>query len=315
MRADFETGLAMIESKGFPSSRQRQLGLFSGILSGALYGGMVFLIHMAAGRVPASEITFLRALCAVICLLPFVLRRGREWFGGRSVLLWIRSVVGALSVLCLAWNLQHTSVGFANTLFNLAPIFVVVLGIVAGQETFRLGRFVNVVLVVIASAIFWYGSRGEVSVRVWAVGLVGMCAASIAYAMLKSLPNLWSPLDITWCLNLATIPVALLFKHGHWGTPTGNAVILLLLICVLSLVGNALCNLSFKYIELSTATALIPSAIIWGVLFDMGSHTFPPVQGVIGCLLYVGAILGLTVKPRKTVDASLLDGASATLEP
>lgn len=294
------------KSPPLPLISQRQFGLLSGMLSGALYGGMIFLIHMAAGKVPASEITFLRSICAVICLLPFVLRHGKQWLGRRSVLLWIRSVVGALSVLCLAWNLQHTSVGFANTLFNLAPIFVVILGILGGQEPFKFGRFLNIVLVVVASAIFWYGSRAHVSLTVWAVGLGGMCAASIAYAMLKSLPSLWNPLDITWCLNLATMPVALLFKHGPWVTPSGNAGVLLALICTFSLAGNALCNLSFKYLELSTATALIPSAIIWGVLLDMGSHTFPAIQGVIGCLLYLGATIGVAVKPQKGSDPSPL---------
>lgn len=278
---------------------RRILGVLSGVISGACYGGMVFLIHLAAGGVPASEITFLRAICAVICLLPFVLRHGKQWVGRRSIVLWIRSVVGALSVLCLAWNLQHTSVGFANTLFNLAPIFVLVLGILARQETFHIGRFVNIVLVVLASAIFWHGSRADVSLAVWAVGLGGMCAASIAYVMLKSLPSVWNPIDITWCLNLATMPVALLFKHGPWVTPLGNARLLVVVICALSLLGNALCNMSFKYLELSTATALIPSAIIWGVILDMGIHTFPPVQGIIGCLLYLGATIGLAIKPHK----------------
>lgn len=275
----------------------RILGLLSGAISGACYGGMVFLIHMTAGRAPASEITLLRAVCAVAVLFPFVIRHGRLWLRRDSLLLWTRSVIGALSVLCLAWNLQHTSVGFANTLFNLAPILVVVLGALAGQEKLRLGRFLNVVLVVVASAVFWHGSRAEVSLLVWVVGLGGMCAASIAYAMLKSLPSVWNPFDITWCLNLATIPVALAFKHGPWILPARAIGLLLVAICLLSLIGNALANLSFRYLELSTATALIPSAIIWGVLLDMGSHAFPAVQGVVGCILYVAATVMLAAKP------------------
>jgi drug/metabolite transporter (DMT)-like permease len=276
---------------------RRQFGLLSGIVSGACYGGMVFLIHLIAGRAPASEITLLRAICAVAVLFPFVMRHGRLWIRRDSLLLWTRSVIGALSVLCLAWNLQHTSVGFANTLFNLAPIVVVVLGALAGQERLRLGRFLNVVLVVVASAVFWHGSRTNVSMLVWIVGLSGMCAASVAYAMLKSLPSVWKPFDITWCLNLATIPVALAFKNGPWIVPAGARGLLLAAICILSVAGNALANLSFRYLELSTATALIPSAIIWGVLLDMGSHTFPAVQGILGCLLYVIATVMLAAKP------------------
>jgi drug/metabolite transporter (DMT)-like permease len=286
-------------SSGREGHVSRFIGLASGIASGACYGGMVFAIHKTTGNAPAAEITFLRAICGVVALLPFVMRHGRRWLQRSSVLLWMRSAIGALSVLCLAWNLQHTSVGFANTLFNLAPIFVVVLGAFAGQEKLRLDRFLNILLVVVASAIFWHGSRAEVSAVVWLVGLSGMCAASISYVMLKSLPSLWSPLDITWCLNLATIPVALLFKNGPWILPVGNIGYLLGSICVLSVAGNALANLSFRYLELSTATALIPSAIIWGVLLDMRYHAFPPIQGIAGCLLYLVAVVQLAANPSK----------------
>jgi len=280
-----------------PAHSRRGFGLMSGIVSGACYGGMVFLIHITVGGAPASEITFLRALCAVVILLPFIARHGSLWFERSSILLWTRSVVGAISVLCLTWNLQHTTVGFANTLFNLAPIFVVLLGAMWGQETLTLSRFVNIVLVVLASTLFWYGSRPEVNVVIWAVGLGGMCAAAFAYSALKSLPSAWTPLDITWCLNFATLPVALLFKHGPWIVPIGKIGVLLGAICALSLVGNALANVSFQHLELSTATALIPSAIIWGVFLDMIQDKFPAVQGIAGCLLYLVATIRLAKKP------------------
>ncbi|MDP9049489.1 MAG: hypothetical protein M3O31_02030, partial [Acidobacteriota bacterium] len=186
-----------------------------------------------------------------------------------------------------------------------------VLGALAGQERLTVGRFLNVALVVVASAIFWHGSRADVNAMVWFVGLSGMCAASIAYAMLKSLPSMWKPFDITWCLNLATMPVALSFKHGPWITPVGSIGLLLGAICALSVVGNALANLSFRYLELSTATALIPSAIIWGVLFDVGNHTFPEVQGIVGCLLYVLATAMLAARPPTTGTLAIIEPVSA----
>jgi drug/metabolite transporter (DMT)-like permease len=303
----------MFHTRLASSVSRRQIGLISGIASGACYGGMIFLIHIMAGRAPASEITFLRAISAVVTLLPFIVRHGRRWLERKALLLWFRSLVGAVSVLCLAWNLQHTSVGFANTLFNLAPILVVMLGAKWGQERLEPGRFASMILVVLASVLFWHGSRSEAGVVIWAVGLSGMCAAAVAYSLLKSLPSFWNPFDITWCLNLATVPVALLFKHGSWVVPAGNVALLLGVICVLSIVGNALANLSFRYLELSTATALVPSAIIWGVLLDVGQHNFPPIQGVAGCLLYLVATIHLATRPPTPVLPSVLSVAPTGL--
>jgi hypothetical protein len=76
--------------------------------------------------------------------------------------------------------------------------------------------------------------------------------------------SVWEPLA-TWCFSLATIPVALGFSFNSACTlPNGQALWLVAAVCVLRLVGNARANLSSRYLELSTATALIPSAISGG---------------------------------------------------
>jgi drug/metabolite transporter (DMT)-like permease len=293
----------MTQINSSPANPQRRLGLISGVASGACYGGMSFLIHITLGKAPASEVAFLRAICAVVVLLPLIVRHGKQWLGRNSLLLWIRSGIGAISVLCFTWNLQHTSVGFANTLFNLAPIFVVLLGASWGQEKLTAARFVPIILVVLASTLFWHASRPEVNALVWVVGLGGMCAAAVAYSLLKTLPTFWSPFDITWCLNLATLPVALLFKHGLWIIPLGKVGLFLGAICTLGLIGNALANLSFRHLELSTATALVPSFIIWGVLLDISEHKFPAVQGIAGCVLYLAATIRLIIRPATSAPS------------
>jgi drug/metabolite transporter (DMT)-like permease len=277
----------------------RTWGLLSGIISGLCVGVTLYWIHSIAGKVPASEVAFVRAISAVFILLPLAMRHGWTWIGRKSSLLWIRSGLGAVSVLCLIWNLQHTSVGFANTLFNFAPILVVILGYKAGQEKPDAGRFIEVFLVVVASVLFWHASRSHTSVLVWTVGLCGMCSAAISYVMLKELPRAWTSWDITWCLNVVTLPLTFLFKRGPWIAPVGHSGLVLVLICAFGLLGNALAYASFRYLELSTATALVPSSIIWGVLLDMGEHNFPAVQGIAGCLLYLAATIKLAIAPRK----------------
>ena len=135
---------------------------------------------------------------------------------------------------------------------------------------------------------------------VWIVGLLGMCAAAIAYAILKILPLKWNTFDITWSLSLATLPVALLFKLGPWVAPSGTAVATLIAICALSIAGSALLNLSFRYLELSTATSLAPSAIIWGVLIDTLEHNHPAWQAIAGCSLYLFAMVLLIIAKPTT---------------
>jgi drug/metabolite transporter (DMT)-like permease len=47
-------------------------------------------------------------------------------------------------------NLQHTSVGFAYTLFNLAPLLVIPFGAWLGHESFNKGKAFTTFLVVLA---------------------------------------------------------------------------------------------------------------------------------------------------------------------
>jgi drug/metabolite transporter (DMT)-like permease len=280
-------------------------GLLAGIASAACSGGMIFAIHGCAGLVSSSEITFIRAVSTVIVLFPFVSAKGDSFLSPAGFVIWFRSSIGAVSVLSIAWNLQHTSVGFAYTLFNFAPLLVILFGAWLGHEALDRNKTLTILLVVLASAVFWYASRFETGPAVWIVGLSGMCAAAGAYALLKSIPNVFSAIDVTWALSFATIPVALIVKRGPWLLPTGRAAVLVGVICTLSMVSNILANVSFRILPLSMATAIVPSAIIWGVMLDMFHHDFPPVHGAFGCLLYLLATIRFATK-RRTSTASAL---------
>ena len=208
-------------------------------------------------------------------------------------------MVGAVSILALAWNLQHTTVGFAYTLFNLAPFMVVLFGAWLGHEQISRSRFLTIGLVVLASVAFWHASRFEAGIKVWFVGIIGMSAAAGAYALLKSIPKAFSTFHITWALSVTTLPVALAFKNGPWLVPSGRGAVYVVLICGLSLMSNVLANVSFRILPLSMATALVPSAIIWGVLLDLTDEDVPPLQGIFGCLLYLLAICHMGFLARR----------------
>jgi drug/metabolite transporter (DMT)-like permease len=273
-------------------SRWRR-GVICGALSSLCYGTLLFLIHALAESVSSQEIAGIRAFTTILLLLPIVARHKGTLFGKKALTLWVFSIVAAISVFCFTWNLQHTTVGLANTLFNIAPFCILMLGVISRRERIEWRRGGSVVLVVLASILFWHGSRTEAGWLIWSVGLGGMCAASIAYMMLKTLPARWSALDKSWAASVAVIPVVWCFNQSPWLIPSRDACWKLVGLCILGVIANALENMSFQYLDLATATAFIPSSIIWGVLLDMKHRNFPPWQGFGGCLLYLVAIVTL----------------------
>jgi drug/metabolite transporter (DMT)-like permease len=270
-----------------------RMGLIYGTFSSLCYGTLLFLIHALAESVTSQEIAGMRAFTTILLLLPIVARHKGTLFGKKAVTLWVFSIVAAISVFCFTWNLQHTTVGLANTLFNIAPFCILMLGVMSRRERIEWRRSGSVVLVVLASILFWHGSRTEAGWLIWGVGLGGMCAASIAYIMLKTLPAQWSALDKSWSASVAVLPVVWCFNQSPWLIPSRDACWKLAGLCILGVVASALENMSFQYLDLATATAFIPSSIIWGVLLDMKQHNFPPWQGFGGCLLYLVAIATL----------------------
>jgi drug/metabolite transporter (DMT)-like permease len=271
----------------------RQIGLLCGTCSSLCYGTLLFLIHSLADSVSPQEIAGIRALTTILLLLPIVIRHKWALFGKGALTLWTFSTLAAISVFCFTWNLQHTTVGLANTFFNIAPLLILAVGVLSRRERLEWRKASAVFLVVLASLLFWHGSRGHSAWIVWGVGIGGTCAASIAYVMLKFLPAKWSALDKSWSAGVAVLPVVWCFNQSPWVVPDGAGFWRLVGLCLLGLFASGLENLSFQYLDLATATAFIPSSIIWGVLLDMKHHNFPPLQGFGGCLLYFVAVVTL----------------------
>jgi drug/metabolite transporter (DMT)-like permease len=262
-----------------------------GLASSACYGVMFYLVHRSVSTLPATEIVFIRACVSVLVLSPYAYRDWRAMVSRASSALWLRSITTELSTICFTWNLQHTSVGFANAIYNIAPLLVLMLAWLTRSERPRLTRLFDFLLVVSGSFLFWSASSMSIGVGyVWIVGLLGALFATFSQLLLKRAVVRWSPGTLAWSMNLAGIPATLSLRHKPWVVPDHHAFISILLICTLSLFAQILFAISFKRLPGSTASALVPSSIVWGVLLDILRGGFPSEEGLAGCLLYIAGI-------------------------
>ncbi len=95
---------------------------------------MSFVVHSYSGKLPATEVIFFRSVFALVVLGPFAFRDRRKLLSRSANLLWLRSLLGAVSILSFTWNLQHTSIGLASVLFNVAPLGVMLFAWVPDLE-------------------------------------------------------------------------------------------------------------------------------------------------------------------------------------
>jgi drug/metabolite transporter (DMT)-like permease len=281
---------------------------------------MAFLIHVWGGVLPPTEIVFFRALFALVTLGPFAFRDRNRLVSKDAMVLWLRSIVGAVSGLCFTWNLQHTSVGLANVLFNLAPLGVIVFGWISRSEKPALSKMVCLVLVVSGSFIFWFNSQTTAPALVLAVGLGGALAAAASYTALKHASMRWNPLTLAWAFSFAGFPVSLIFKNGAWVPLRLNVGLGLLSIVFLATLTQILLALSFKWADLSIATAIIPSSMGWGVALDVASGEPAGGKQIVGCLVYLLGTVRLVTRRshQKQIEFNpshaILDGGDTSVQ-
>jgi drug/metabolite transporter (DMT)-like permease len=284
------------------TSRLRTYGVLAGLLSAIAYGAMSGIVHSYGVALPSTEIIFCRAVFALIVLVPFAWRDKGRLVSGSSVILWARSGFGAVSILCFTWNLQHTSIGLANVLFNIAPLAVISLAWVTGAKPLSTFQSICLLLVALGGGVFWSGEYGAVA-PVLFVGIIGALAAGASYTALGRAAASWSPYTLTWAISLASIPVALGVKRGVWMAPSGPVLIPLASIAALCVFAQIMVALSYKWADLATATALASSSMAFGVFIDILLGSRSPIRQVLGCLIYLCGCIPLAVLSKKQANA------------
>lgn len=141
-------------------------GLTAGIASSAIVGGISLLIYREANALPATEISFARGIVGLSVTLPLIWTRLPQLVQPGSAALWIRAVAGAVSVLCFSWNLQHTSVGMANMLFDSSLLLLLVIGHLGGEVRFTPSSLWALLIAIIGTWVYWYGVNAPLSSNV-----------------------------------------------------------------------------------------------------------------------------------------------------
>ena len=277
-----------------PNLSDRMLGLVAGLASSAVVGGVSLLIYRQTNTLPATEISFARGIVGVTVTLPLIWRRLAFLVRGESAAIWVRAVAGAVSGICFCWNLQHTSVGLANILFDFSLILLLLIGHLAGEIRFSWTSVCALFVIFIGTWMYWYGVQPPMPSNVLTVGLLGAVAAALAYTAMKKATRTADPILIVWTVCAAAIPVSLIAGFNDWVVPTTFGWGILALIGLGMLLSQYLLTISFSRLPLPLASALIPSSIVWSVSAEaLTSGAHATAHAIVGTLIYSAGICGL----------------------
>lgn len=273
-------------------------------LSMAIFGSIGYFTGKTG--IPAIELVFVRCICATLFL-------GAVWFatGQHKTETWERKEI-LQTLLCgvflvLNWvflfkAFEVTSITIAITIYNLAPIFVLLLGTILLKERMTWSSLLAVLVCFLGSVLI-VGINTAVSISEFlGSGFLWALLAAFCYAMTMLLGkgvNQLSAYAMTFIQTSIGIVILLPFVHLHvfQGLTTVNWLYIL---------GTGLIHTGFVYYlffdSLRKLSAVVISALIFvdpvvAILLDTFILDFRPTpRQVLGILMIFGGIIYTLIK-------------------
>ncbi|ETT83004.1 DMT family transporter [Viridibacillus sp. FSL R5-0477] len=284
--------------------------MFKMIIAMALFGSIGFFTVNTG--IPAEELVFVRCICATLFL-------GGIWFftGGHKTEQWSRKEIIQTLIcgvfLVLNWvflfkAFQDMSISVAITIYNLAPIFVLIMGSLFLKEKMTVQATLAVIVCFLGS-IFIIGLDQFTSFKaLFTSGFVWAMLSAICYALTmfvgKGITHL-SAYAMTFVQTAVGIVILLPFMdYGVFeGLTTSNWMYIL---------GTGLIHTGFVYYlffdSLRKLPTIVVSALVFvdpvvAILLDVAILDFrPTLIQTAGIVLIFAGIIYTLVKPSKQIS-------------
>lgn len=177
------------------------------IVAGAALWGLMglFVRALSAQGYSSMEVIGLRAIAAVICVVPYLYFHDRSSFHVKFKDLWIFAGTGLLSEAFYNYGyfscMEQTSLAVAALLMYTAPAFVMVMSFIIFKEPFTLIKFCGLITTFIGCAMVTGAFEEEMSLSL--SGLIYGLIAGFGYACYSIFGKLamirgYSPVTVTF---------------------------------------------------------------------------------------------------------------------
>lgn len=253
-------------------------------------------------HIPAVEIVFFRSIISFTISGAILLRQGVNLLGTNRTILVIRGITGTIALVAYFITLQKIPLAGAVTIHYMAPIFTSLLGILIVKEKVSHWQYLFFLLSFIGILVI-QGVDTRITTGYALIGIFGAVFTGLAYNMIRKLKHSEHPLVIIFYFPLVSIPVTGLITLYNWVLPVSIDWVFLLLVGILTQLGQFYMTKSYQSEELSKVSVIsyigIIFALCYGFLFFDEHYTFAAYLGMLMVLL--GVVLNLWYKSKRPV--------------
>lgn len=271
------------------------VGIFWMFLTGFFFILVTALVKYMGPRLPAAEAAFLRYAMGLIFVLPALgaLRtahlKKRQWgmFG-------LRGLCHALGVILWFYAMTRIPIAEVTAMNYLAPIYVTLGAAFFLGEKLALRRIIAVIMGLMGAAIILRPGFREVS-----AGHLAMLAAAIVFAgsylLAKVLADEVRPAVVVAMLSVFVTLGLAPFAIPVWIMPTGEELLILLLVASCATAGHYTMTLAFAAAPVTVTQPVTFLQLVWATA--LGALVFAePVDiwVILGGFVILGSVTFIT---------------------
>ena len=248
------------------------------------------ILVKAVSHIPAMEVVFFRCSIATVFCFIGLYRAGADWKGSNRKVLFARGFFGTTALFLFFTTLQNIPLASAMTIQYLSPIFTSVIAIFVLSEKARGLQWVFYAIA-FSGVLMIERFDPRISPFFLIIGIIAAFCSGMAYNLVRSLRGQEHPLTIVLHFQVTGAIAGLISLFFVWRTPVGWDWIYLLLIAILSQLGqifltNALQKEPVAGVAIVNYTGLVYALLIGSLWFAFAqshvvSNTVPqPSSGV-----------------------------------
>jgi len=268
------------------------------ILIATLSFAVMNVLAKALGDLHFSQVIFVRALGTFIFMFPYMISQGIPVIGTHRKVLFLRAIVGAISLATFFKAIQIIPLGSAISIRYLGPIFGAVLAFFYLKEQVNRWQWLSFIIA-FAGVIVLKGFDIRVSALGMGLSLISAFFIGIVFVLIRYLATREHHMTIINYFMVISMIGSLLFISA-WRMPLGDEWYAVALIGVFGLIGQVFMTKAFAMAETSVLAPFkymeVIYALILGLIFFGETYSLMGITGI--SMIVGGMILNVLAKSK-----------------
>lgn len=278
------------------------------IISTACFTMMQGLIkYLPQNRIPTVEQMFFRSIIPAACCAVFMIHNQISFKIKNVKMIWIRSLVGTLSMFAFFYVLPRMPLGTSVTIKYLSPVFTALFAGAMLNEIIKPRQWVYIVMAFVG-VLLLKGFDSRVATVDLFIALISAVTGGLLYIILRQIGDDDHPFTVVFYFMLIASGLSAVAMLPYWVTPNFEDSVVFLGIGLFGFVAQIYMTKAFqqkddanflaqfKYLE--AAYAIVIGYFVFGETYNLLSFV-----GIV--LIFTSLILTIRLKTKEKIENSI----------